>query len=271
MGTSPDMFDRGMERWHQAQHEPWMRLRYIIAQHNLQRHIPNHSIRVLDIGGGNGLDSLALAEQGHSVTIVDHSAEMLADAKRRAAELNIEPRLKLVHAPLSQLGALFEQATFDLVLCHNVLQYVDDAATAIGVMGPLLSAPGLLSIILPNPSSEPLRVAFQQYDLPLAQSRIDASHIYTPLFEVDVRRYNVDEISNWLAEAGLQLSAHYGIRCICDYLADNERKYDPEFFEQLTKIEIAMSDTHPYYLIARFMHLLATKESSSQSSVASGQ
>ena len=43
-------------------------------------------LRVLDLGGGTGGLAVALAEQGHTVTVVDPSPDALASMSRRVAE-----------------------------------------------------------------------------------------------------------------------------------------------------------------------------------------
>lgn len=71
-----------MTTWEEWQESPWGRLRYALALANLRRHVAPGS-RILDIGGGDGADALALSELGHDVTVVDNSAEMLEVARSR--------------------------------------------------------------------------------------------------------------------------------------------------------------------------------------------
>ena len=51
---------------------------------------------------------------------------------------------------------------------------------------------------------------------------------------------------SWLQSHGFALRAHYGILCVCAYLADNERKYDPVFYQQLLTLERAMGQIESY-------------------------
>ena len=37
-----------------------------------------------------------------------------------------------------------------------------------------------------------------------------------------------------------------------DFIADNERKFEPDFYEQLETVELAVSNQYPYKLLARF-------------------
>jgi S-adenosylmethionine-dependent methyltransferase len=51
----------------------------------------------------------------------------------------------------------------------------------------------------------------------------------------------------------------YGIRTICDFIADNEIKFDPDFYQKLETLELALSDKEPYKFLARFYHFIAQK------------
>lgn len=72
-------------------------------------------------------------------------------------------------------------------------------------------------------------------------------------------RYTDAELKAMLAETGFTLLEQYGIRCICDFMADNERKFDPTFYEQLEALELAVSDQYPYKLLARFYQFICQK------------
>ena len=73
MPPSSTVFDQSVERWLAEQHMPWSRIKYAVTQANLRRHLGAGPLRILDAGGGNGLESLALAAGGHHVTLVDYS------------------------------------------------------------------------------------------------------------------------------------------------------------------------------------------------------
>src|SRR5882672_3609950 len=111
----------GLQQW---QSSPWGRLRYTITEANLLRHLDDTPQRVLDVAGGNGLDAMRLAARGHEVTLLDPAGAMLNDAMELAESLDVADRLHVVQAAAQDAPELFGADEFDVVLCHNLLQYV---------------------------------------------------------------------------------------------------------------------------------------------------
>jgi hypothetical protein len=56
-----------------------------------------------------------------------------------------------------------------------------------------------------------------------------------------------------------RLRYQYGIRAICDFIANNDLKYDSDFYQKLETLELALSDNEPYKFLARFYHFIAQK------------
>ena len=42
-------------------------------------------------------------------------------------------------------------------------------------------------------------------------------------------------------------------------MTDNESKFDPTYFAELEKLEHAMTDCYPYYLLARMFQIIVQK------------
>jgi S-adenosylmethionine-dependent methyltransferase len=260
MPTTASVFDTSIERWRAEEHQPWGRLRRTVTQANLREHIDTAPLHILDAGGGNGLDSIPLAAAGHHVTIVDYSAAMLAEAAHNAAAAQSQERLVTRQADLLALPELFAEPCFDLVLCHNVLQYVDDVPALLKLVSAPLRSGGLLSIMSVNRYAIAYRAAFFRDDLAEAYEKIDARTEPAVLFGTRMDEYAAEEIAAMLPAAGCTAIQDYGIRCMCDYWGDNERKSDPAIFAQIERLELTLRDRHPYKLLARYFHVVARKE-----------
>jgi S-adenosylmethionine-dependent methyltransferase len=259
MATAAATFDNSLAQWTKEQSLPWGRLKYRLVQANLAKHIEQGPLHILDAGGGNGFDSIPLAEQGHSVHIVDYSTGMLAEASHHAAMLKAQERVSLRCADVRNIPDLFPDQQFDLVLCHNVLQYVDDVAALLKSLIVLLKTGGLISVVSINRYSIPYHTAFLHGNLTDALAQLDARSMKGSIFDTTLINYCADEVSDMLKSIGCVVEQDYGIRCICDYWGDNERKSDPTVFEQIERLELALTDKHPYKLLARYFQVIASK------------
>jgi len=254
------VFGDRLPAFKELQDAPWGRLRYSIALANLGRHLDGHPLHILDAGGGNGLEAILLAAQGHTVTLLDLTGEMLAEARRNAEAGGVAERMAFYQADLAAIPDLFPEAQFDLVLCHNVLQYAGDLDASIRAVCHPLQSGGLLSAICVNRYSEPYRQALMQLDLDAAYASLDADTVFAYTFGVPVQAYVAEDLVGPLEQAGCSVIGRYGVRCVNDYVSDNNLKYDPAFFARLERLELAMTDRYPYYLLARFFQLIARKK-----------
>jgi S-adenosylmethionine-dependent methyltransferase len=253
-------------QWREWQQSPWGRLRYTQASANLARHLPPAPATVLDLGGGDGADALRLTRLGYQVTVVDRSAEMLAEAERAFAEAGLPVRL--VRADLADLpktglpGTGLPQAGpseharggYDVVLAHNVIQYLPDPAATLRAAVGLIAPGGLLSVIAINRHSQPLQQATLHLDPAGALAALDADRSRTHTFDTTLSLFTADQVIGWLD--GCALLGHHGILAVTSYIADNDRKHDPVFFADLERLELALADRMPYPLLARFFHLV---------------
>lgn len=257
--ATQDTFNAAMAAWRQWQDTPWGRLRYSLAEGNLARHLDGRPLEVLDVAGGNGVDAVRLAIQGHRVTLVDYSGQMLAAAREVAISAGVSSRITCLESDAAKLADVVEPASFDLVLCHNLLQYVIDPVTTMDSVLAPLRAGGLLSLISVNGHSEVLRTAIRDMDPVTAYEALNTDEGWAQTFGTSIRRYTADQVKLMLSRAGAPVIGHYGIRAVCDYLPDDERKYDASFFAALERLERSLCDRMPYLLTARFFHLIALK------------
>ena len=254
------VFGDKLSAFKELQDAPWGRLRYTVGLANLQRHLSGQPLCILDAGGGNGVEAIPLAAQGHSVTLLDLTGEMLAEARRNAEASGVAERMAFYQADLAAIPDIFPVAQFDLVLCHNVLQYAGDLGAATAAVCHPLRPGGLISVICVNRYSEPYRQALMQLDLDAAYASLDAKTVFAYTFGVPVQAYVAEDLYGPLEQAGCSVIGQYGVRCVNDYIFDNNLKSGPAFFACLERLELALTDRYPYYLLARFFQLIARKK-----------
>ncbi|MFJ9350935.1 class I SAM-dependent methyltransferase [Streptomyces sp. NPDC101237] len=262
MAETAEKFNTAMSTWQEWQDAPWGRLRYAIAEANLARHLDDllgGPLRVLDVAGGNGGDAIRLAAHGHHVTIVDYADAMLAAAAEQAEAQGLAGMITCVQAGVNALPAELVSGEFDVVLCYNLIQYMDDVRqTLAATLAPLRSG-GLLSVMSSNRHAAPLTAAVREMDLAAALAALNTDQGHTQMFDSQLTLSTAEEIIPMLEDLGCQNVHHYGVRCVGDYIVDDARKHDPAFYADLERLELAMAARHPYKHTARFFHLITHK------------
>ncbi|MHB8621392.1 MAG: class I SAM-dependent methyltransferase [Chloroflexota bacterium] len=149
-----------------ARHSETLRgvLRHHLVARQLALHVPPPPARVLDVGGGSGRQAIPLARAGYELTILDESADMLAQARQRLAleEPAVSRRVSLINGSAEDVLGQRGQPAFDVVLCHGVLMYVDDPVPLIRALVSALDAGGLVSILFKNAAAMAMRPALER-------------------------------------------------------------------------------------------------------------
>jgi S-adenosylmethionine-dependent methyltransferase len=259
-------FDAKAEDWDLYSRAPLGRLRgeltlYYLGQHLASRAAPQS---VLDAGAGTGSYALPLAAQGHRVSLLDVSGEMLVVARRNAADEDpgMEDRLEFRQAGAEEAPALFGPDCFDLVLCHTLLEYVPDPRGLLQALAYVLKPGGLLSLLAVNPHSDALRWALVKGDLAEARAALGQARSATTLFGVNRHVYTGQQIGEMLAQLGIETMAAYGVRIFADYVAADQLA-DPAFYARLWDLERDAGLLEPYAQIARYCLLIGRKPENS--------
>jgi len=101
-------------------------------------HIPRDGGSVLDVATGTGLVAERLLAQGHRVTGLDQSPDMLAVARSRFGD-----RVALVEASATAIP--FADASFDHLTFTYLLRYVDDPAATLAELGRVVRPGGTVA------------------------------------------------------------------------------------------------------------------------------
>jgi SAM-dependent methyltransferase len=207
---------------------------------------------VLDIGGGTGGFAVRVAGLGHRVTVVDPSPDALAALARRAREDGVE-----VTGQQGDLGSLLElagPASADVVLCHGVLEVVDDPAAALGTIREVLRPGGRLSLLVA-----------QRHAAVIARAM--AGHLAQALALLDDqaspgrtgRRFTAEEVTGLLAGAGFEVGSVHGVRVFADLVPGALLDLEAGTTAALLELERAVSERAEYLPLATQLHLLASR------------
>jgi len=97
--------------------------------------------RVLDLGAGEGSDSIRLALLGHDVSAVEISKVGADKIRCFAAEVNVQVRVQV-----ADLMTYQPDGEFDLIICNGVLHYIPDKAVVVDRMQ-AATRPGGINVI----------------------------------------------------------------------------------------------------------------------------
>lgn len=170
---------------------------------------------VLDLGGGTGGDAVRLAQLGHRVTIVDPSPDALASLHRRSTEANLADQVTGIQGDTADLLEHVAPASFDLVLCHGVLEHVDDPAAAMASVATVLRPGGHMSVVVAGRNAAVVARALAG-DFVTAQTMLERSAHEWDVRGMGPRRFVRAEIEALLEEQGFTTVAAAGLRVFAD-------------------------------------------------------
>ena len=214
-------------------------------------------LRVLDVGMGQGTQALRLARAGHQVTGVERDATMIAAARDALAGQpeGIRERMRIVEGDGRDTGVHFLPGSFDVVLCHGVLMYVEEPDPLLAGLARMLAPGGLLSLVVRNGDALALRPGLHG-DGPGALAAFDTTS-YRNRLGLDVRADRLAALTAKLAGIGAPLHTWYGVRVFTDTAPDGAAP--PADLEALLAAEERAGRTDPYRSVAALLHLCGVR------------
>ncbi|GAA2785707.1 methyltransferase domain-containing protein [Streptomyces rameus] len=214
-------------------------------------------LRVLDVGMGQGTQALRLARLGHQVTGVEQDTTMIAAAREAVAREpeGIRERVRLVQGDGRDTGVHFLPGSFDVVLCHGVLMYVEEPDPLVAGLARVLAPGGLLSLLVRNGDALAMRPGLSG-DWAGALSAFDTT-TYTNRLGLDVRADRLTALAATLDGIAAPLHAWYGVRVFTDTAADDAPI--PDDLETLLAAEERAGRTDPYRGVAALLHLCGVR------------
>jgi SAM-dependent methyltransferase len=210
------------------------------------------ALDIVDVGGGTGGFAVPFAALGHNVTVVDPSPDALAGAQRRAAERQV--RLAAVQGDADGLDHVVGDDAADLVICHSVLEYVDEPAAAMAAIARVLRPGATVSVLAANAVAAVLHRALSgRYEQAreLLASMDGAGEVSAD----GRRRYTLAGLTALIEGAGLTAGEAYGVRVFAGLLpADPDP--DPGAAAALAALEDAAAGYPALRDIAARLHVL---------------
>lgn len=215
-------------------------------------------VRVLDVGGGSGTRAVPLALQGCAVTVIDSSANALAMLHRRAEDAGVADLVVGIQADADRLDTVTQAGSVDLVLCHHLLEQVDDPAAVLGGVVAAVRPGGAVSVLVAGRLgavvSQTLVGRFEQARQ-LLHGADGRSGDADPLR----RRFDVDQVRALMEWVGLTVESVTGVGVLTGLVSGAARQAAPGGEAELAALEAAAA-VHPELLwIASDLHVVARR------------
>ncbi|WP_431951340.1 methyltransferase domain-containing protein [Actinacidiphila sp. bgisy167] len=213
---------------------------------------------VLDTGGGTGNFAVPVASLGHRVTVVDPSPDALFALERRAAEAGVTDRVRGVQGDAHGLLDVVPAGSHDVVLCHGVLEYVDDPAEGVRNAAGTLRSAGALSLLAASRHGAVLARALAGHFGEARHTLDDPDGRWGDGDPVP-RRFTAEELTALVADAGLRVGSVHGVRVFSDLVPGVLVDAEPGAKDALLRLELAAAEQPAFHAVATQLHVLAER------------
>jgi SAM-dependent methyltransferase len=215
------------------------------------------ALDVLDTGGGTGHFAVPVAELGHRVTVVDPSPDALFGLERRAAEAGVADRVRGVQGDAHGLFDVVERGGYDVVLCHGVLEYMEDPAEGLAnVVAALRPGAGTLSLLTAGLGGAVLARALAGHFTEARQALTAPEGRWGESDPVP-RRFTPEQLTSLVDATGLSVTSVHGVRVFADLVPGALVDTEPDAEEALVRLESAASELPAFQAVATQLHVLA--------------
>ncbi len=203
--------------------------------------------RILDFGSGMGVTAERLARY-NDVTAVEPDETSVRDRW-------VDNDYVQLVGSTDRLSELPDKS-FDVIICHNVLEYARDREDIVREFARLLDDDGMISIVKHNRAGRVMQMVVLLNDFEHADSLLDGNDGVASKYGA-IRYYEDSDIEKWCPE--LEITRTLGMRTFWDMQQNQEIHKDENWQEKMLKIELRVSDMNEYKNVAFFHHLTLKK------------
>ncbi len=236
-------------------------IRYEIIRVNLLTTItalkPNGSSgpkRIIDVGAGDGTDARWLAGLGHEVVAADPSSTMI----ERAKAYKTPDLAEILHGDASSALQKYGQESFDGVLSHGVLPYMEDPQKHLEELARLVHIGGFISLLSKGFSGTLLRYANERKFTDMRDYIKTGRYVVNRLGE-DATAYAPEQTERFLSKAGFNLIDWFGVTIITDGVEEKADEFDKSDLELLLEQELTLSRNSSTRGMGQMLHFIAQK------------
>jgi len=231
----------------------WRLVRDVVASRMAES--GSRELEIVDVGGGTGQLAVPLALAGHRVTVIDPTLDSLAALERRATEAGALDRVTAVQGDAADLPSLVSGGSADVVLCHNVLEIVDDPVQAVAAIAYALAPGALLSLLAANRHAVVLAKVLTGHVDEARRALADPNGRWGDA-DPTPRRFTMDQLQQLVAQSGLVSEAVHGVRVFADLVPG---RVEAAQLTELAALEAAAANHPAFRELAVHLHVRARK------------
>jgi len=219
---------------------PWGRLFYRVVQTQIG---DLSGLDILDFGSGFGVTASHYAVK-NNLTAVEPNAEITAQIPSNCG-------YRLMMGDVNALKQ-FSDESFDYIFCHNVLEYADDCEREMifAEFRRLLRQCGRISVIKHNPKGKVMQKVVCENDTEEAAEILKNGCSMSQNFG-KISYYNIESL---VEKCGMKIVKRFGLRTFWG-LQNNDFKYDPDWLDRMTEMEMLTAEDKDFAAISFFNHL----------------
>lgn len=228
---------------------PWGRMFHdlLFIQLNLSQ---LYELKILDFGSGLGVTSNYYAKW-HEVTAIEPNVEMIENSYK-------ENKYTQIFGGIERLKEI-NNDTFDIIFCHNVLEYIEEKEPIIAELFRVLKPGGKLSIVKHNRVGRVFHSAVFWNDPKKALSLLEQDANDKSNYLGTQYIYENEEAADWVKKYGGEIRQIFGMRAFWALGQDNSVKYTDDWYNAILLLESQAANIDDYKKTAFFNHLIVEK------------
>lgn len=208
------------------------------------------TLNILDFGAGFCVTANYYAKH-HKVTAIEPNKEMISLNKHNN-------HFDLILGDIETLKG-YKDYTFDLVICHNVLEYVPDKELILSELARVLKQGGTLSIVKHNLWGRVMDYAVFSDNPKAALDLLENGDCKNNMFGKR-NTYDDEYIIKSGHKCSLTIESLFGIRTFFSLSKNDDIKFTQEWYDNMLALEMKVCNLDQYKNISFFHHLIFQKK-----------
>lgn len=200
--------------------------------------------KILDYGSGQGYTAHALAKH-NDVLAIEPSKDMLSSRVGIDEYTQIEGALEVLKN--------LESCSFDVVVCHNVLEYTHDRSLILNEFSRILKEDGILSIVKHNRAGRVMQMVALLNNFERGHAVLDGEDGIAQKYG-SIMYYTDEDLIDWLP--GFEIKKSFGVRTFWALQQNQDIHVDPYWQENMLTMEHKVSELDEFKSIASFHHVI---------------